>query len=72
MPPSPPKKQSFPVVLDHFSLKNGPKDLVTFLYLNIDIVLYILPTFGVNLGASKWPENKIQQFPDCFGSFLLK
>jgi hypothetical protein len=38
------QKKSFLVVLDHFSLKNGPTDLIRGLVLSLDIGPYIPPT----------------------------
>jgi hypothetical protein len=40
------KKKLFLIVLDHFSHKNGPNDLVWGLFLCLDIESYIPPTCG--------------------------
>jgi hypothetical protein len=38
-------KPCYLVVLDHFSLKDGPYDLVKDLFLSLDIGPYILPSY---------------------------
>jgi hypothetical protein len=40
------KNTCFLEVSDHFSLKNGPNDLVKGLYLSLDIGQYVLPACG--------------------------
>ena len=68
----------FLVVLDYFSYKNGPIDLVRGLFLSLDIVTYIPPTCGPSStflgpnGGAQMPQTSINtHFWGCFGPFLL-
>jgi hypothetical protein len=72
-------KKCFLVVLDYFSLKNGPKDFVRGLFSSLDLVTYIPPTCGLLstfLGpfwGAQMPQTSIKRlFSACFGPFLLQ
>jgi hypothetical protein len=66
----------FLAVLDHFSYKNGPIDLVRFQFSNLDTGKYIRPTCGSlctflgPFGGAKNPQNSIKNYflvvPDHF------
>jgi hypothetical protein len=75
-------KNSFPVVSDHFSQKNGPNDLFRSLFSSLDIEPYILSickplgTFlgqfgGAQMARKKQKQHK-KQFSGCYGPFLPK
>jgi hypothetical protein len=72
-------KTCFLVVLDHFSLKNGPKDLDRGLLLSLDIGPYIPSTCGAlciflgPFGGAQSAKNSIKNyFLDVLGPFLLQ
>jgi hypothetical protein len=58
-------KNYFLVVLEYFSYKNGPNDLVRGLFLSLDSGTYIPPTcrlLSTYLGVPKIPENSMKNF----------
>jgi hypothetical protein len=61
-------KNSFLVVSDYFSYKNGPIDLVRGLYSSLDIATNNLPictpfsTFWGPFGGAKMPQNSIESY----------
>jgi hypothetical protein len=74
------KKYYFLVVLEHFSYKNGPIDVVRGLFSSSDIKPCIPPTCGPlgtllgPLGDAQMPQYSIKKklFYGCFGPFLLQ
>jgi hypothetical protein len=72
------KKNYFLVVLDHFSYKNGPLDLVRGLFSSLDIGTCMprtcrpLCTYLGQLRHAQMPQNSMKKtFSGCFGLFLL-
>jgi hypothetical protein len=74
-------KNYFLVVLDYFSFKNGPNDLVRGLklYSSLDIETYFRPTCGPSStslgsfsGAQSFQNSIKKLFSGCFGLFLLQ
>jgi hypothetical protein len=78
MPPNRIKKNYFLVVLDHFSYKNGPIDLVRGLFSSLAIGTCISPTCRPlctslgQFGHAQMPQNSMKKiFSGCFGLFIL-
>jgi hypothetical protein len=71
-------KNVFLFVLDYFSYKNEPIDLVRGLFSSLDIGTYIpitcwsVCTFLGPFGGAQMPQNRIKRlFSGCFGPLLL-
>jgi hypothetical protein len=70
-------KNYYLVVLDYFSYKNGPNNLVRGLFSNLNIGTFIPPTYGPlstifgPFGAALMPQNSIKNYFWLFWTISL-